>query len=161
MKDITPDICDKYPDQVHMLDLPLQSYGQRVAFYGQIETVRCYLDNSKVRETLAKDGKGKVLVVDGNGVCHKALLGDQLAILAIENGWEGIIVFGAIRDSALLSQMDIGIQALGTNPFKTEKRNTGEVHVSVTLHDQIVQPGDYLYADWNGILMSRKLLPVT
>ena len=141
-----------------LLGLPLQNYGQRAAFWGEIVTVRCYHDNSKVRDVLEGDGKGKVLVVDGNGSCQKALLGDQLAILAIENGWEGVIVNGAIRDVGMMSQMDLGVQALGSSPFKTEKRGSGQVNVTLTIHNQLIQPGDYIYADWNGVLLSSELL---
>lgn len=158
MNDITPDLCDKYPSQVTLLNLPLQNFGMRSAFWGEIVTVRCYHDNSKVKETLTQPGKGKVLVVDGNGSCQKALMGDQVAIMAIENGWEGVIINGAIRDVVAMSQMDLGIKALGTSPFKTDKRGAGEVNVTLTLHNQMVQPGDYLYADWNGILLSEQLL---
>jgi regulator of ribonuclease activity A len=78
--------------------------------------------------------------------------------MAIENGWEGVIINGAIRDVVAMSQMDLGIKALGTSPFKTDKRGVGEVNVTLTLHNQMVQPGDYLYADWNGILLSEQSL---
>ena len=158
MHDITPDLCDEFASKVTLLRLPLQNYGQRAAFWGEIVTVRCYHDNSKVRDVLEGDGKGKVLVVDGNGSCQKALLGDQLAILAIENGWEGVIVNGAIRDVGMMSQMDLGVQALGSSPFKTEKRGSGQVNVTLTIHNQLIQPGDYIYADWNGVLLSSELL---
>ncbi|WP_375751303.1 putative 4-hydroxy-4-methyl-2-oxoglutarate aldolase [Vibrio sp. HN007] len=158
MNDILPDLCDKYEEQVTLLDLPLQSYGQRYAFFGEIVTVRCFHDNSMVREVLSQDGKGKVLFVDGNGSCKKALLGDQLAILAIENGWEGVIVYGAVRDVAALAEMDLGIKALAANPFKTEKNGAGEVNVPLTMNRQTVLPGDYIYADWNGTLMSHEEL---
>ncbi|EGQ7846873.1 putative 4-hydroxy-4-methyl-2-oxoglutarate aldolase [Vibrio parahaemolyticus] len=158
MRDITPDICDQFEDQVALLNLPLQNFGQRTAFHGEIVTVRCYHDNSKVREVLEQDGTGKVLIVDGHGSCQKALLGDQLAILGIENGWEGIIVYGAVRDVAQMSQMDIGVQALGTCPFKTEKRGVGEVNVTLTMLNQIVQPKHHVYADWNGVLISKEAL---
>ncbi len=154
MQDITPDLCDQFEEQVTLLNLPLQTFGQKGAFWGEIVTVRCYHDNSKVREMLESDGKGKVLVVDGHGSCQKALLGDQLAILAIENGWEGVIVNGAIRDVGMMSQMDLGVQALGACPFKTEKRGAGDVNVTLSIHNQLVQPGDYIYADWNGVLLS-------
>ena len=83
MRDITPDICDQFEDHVTLLSLPLQNFGQRSAFHGEIVTVRCYHDNSKVREVLSEDGTGKVLIVDGHGSCQKALLGDQLAILGL------------------------------------------------------------------------------
>lgn len=158
MKDITPDICDKHEDKVVLLSLPLQSFGRKSAFFGQIVTVRCYHDNSKVREVLSQDGTGKVLFVDGHGSIQKALLGDQLAILAIDNNWEGVIVNGAVRDVVMMSEMELGIQALGVNPFKTEKRGAGDVNVSLTVQNQMIQPGDYIYADWNGVLMSKELL---
>lgn len=158
MRDITPDICDRFGDRINFVNLPLCNFGQRTAFWGQVVTVRCYHDNSKVREVLSQDGRGKVLVVDGNGSMHRALLGDQLAILAIENNWEGIIVHGAVRDAAMLAEMDIGIQALGTCPMKTDKRGLGEVNVTLSVHKQIIQPGEYIYADWNGLLTSKELL---
>ena len=158
MHDITPDLCDEFESKITLLNLPLQNFGQRGAFWGKIVTVRCYHDNSKVREVLETDGNGKVLVVDGNGSCQKALLGDQLAILAIENGWEGVIVNGAVRDVGMMSQMDLGVQALGASPFKTEKRGMGQVNVTLTVHNQLIQPGDYIYADWNGVLISSELL---
>lgn len=158
MNDILPDICDIYEDQVTLLDLPLQSFGLRYAFWGEIVTVRCFHDNSKVREVLAQNGQGKVLFVDGNGSCEKALLGDQLAILAIKNGWEGIIVNGAVRDVAALSEMDLGVKALSACPFKTEKKNAGEINVCLTISKQMVHPGDFIYADWNGTLLSNKAL---
>ncbi|EJN6827629.1 ribonuclease activity regulator protein RraA [Vibrio cidicii] len=160
MNDITPDICDKFEDKVRLLNLPLQNYGQKTAFFGEIVTVRCYHDNSKVREMLSQDGKGKVLVVDGHGSCQKALLGDQLAILAIENNWEGVIIFGAVRDVAQMAQMSLGVKALGTSPFKTEKRGAGEVNVTLMMLNQIVQPKEYIYADWNGILISKQALEI-
>ncbi|MFH4665478.1 putative 4-hydroxy-4-methyl-2-oxoglutarate aldolase [Vibrio cidicii] len=160
MNDITPDICDKFEDKVRLLNLPLQNYGQKTAFFGEIVTVRCYHDNSKVREMLSQDGKGKVLVVDGHGSCQKALLGDQLAILAIENNWEGVIIFGAVRDVAQMAQMSLGVKALGTSPFKTEKRAAGEVNVTLMMLNQIVQPKEYIYADWNGILISKQALEI-
>ncbi len=158
MKDITPDICDKHEDKVTLLALPLQNYGRKNAFYGEIVTIRCYHDNSKVREMLGQDGTGKVLVVDGHGSCQKALLGDQLAILAIDNNWEGVIVNGAIRDAAAMAEMELGVKALGTNPFKTQKRGVGDVNITLTIHNQMIQPGDYIYADWNGVLMSTEKL---
>lgn len=158
MNDILPDICDKYENQVTLLDLPFQSYGQRFSFFGEVVTVRCFHDNSKVWEVLKQDGKGKVLFVDGNGSCKKALLGTKLAILAIENGWEGVIVYGAVRDVAALSEMDLGIKALAACPFKAEKNDAGEINVSLTMNRQTVLPGDYVYADWNGTLISHEEL---
>lgn len=161
MKDITPDICDRYESQVTLLDLPLQNYGMRSSFWGEIVTVRCYHDNSKVREVLSQNGKGKVLVVDGHGSRRKALMGDQVAMMAIDNGWEGVIIYGAVRDVVALSQMDLGIKALDACPFKTEKRGVGKVNVALTMHNQMVLPGDYIYANWNGILLSKHALDLS
>jgi len=161
MKDITPDICDRYESQVTLLNLPLQNFGMRSAFWGQVVTVRCFQDNSKVRDVLSQNGKGKVLVVDGHGSCQKALMGDQVAIMAIDNGWEGVIIYGAVRDVMALSQMELGIKALDTSPFKTEKRGAGDVNVTLTMQNQMVQPGDYIYADWNGVLLSQQELDLS
>jgi regulator of ribonuclease activity A len=107
---------------------------------------------------LSQDGTGKVLIVDGHGSCQRALLGDQLAMLAIDNHWEGVVVNGAIRDAGAIAEMELGVKALGTCPFKTEKRGAGDVNVTLTIHNQMIQPGDYVYADWNGILMSNEAL---
>ncbi|PMK04532.1 ribonuclease E activity regulator RraA, partial [Vibrio sp. 10N.261.55.A7] len=115
-------------------------------------------DNSKVRDVLSTDGRGKVLVVDGSQSCKRALMGDQVAISAIENGWEGVIIFGAVRDVAQLSQMDLGIKALGACPIKTEKKGAGEIGVSLAIQNQMIQPGDFIYADWNGVLTSKEML---
>ncbi|MBF9001561.1 MULTISPECIES: putative 4-hydroxy-4-methyl-2-oxoglutarate aldolase [Vibrio] len=161
MRDLTPDISDKYGSQVSLLDLPLQNFGQRFCFWGEVVTVRCYHDNSKVKEVLAQNGKGKVLVVDGHGSCQRALMGDQIAISAIENDWEGVIIYGAVRDVVAMSEMDLGIKALGTCPIKTEKRNAGEINVKLTMMNQIILPGDYIYSDWNGMLVSPTELDLT
>jgi regulator of ribonuclease activity A len=160
MKDITPDICDKFESQVRLLDVPLHNFGQKGTFWGEVVTVRCYHDNSKVREVLSQNGKGKVLVVDGNGSCQKALLGDQLAILAIENEWEGIVIFGAVRDAAALGEMYLGVKALGTSPFKTERHDLGQINVRIFIMKHQILPGDYIYSDWNGILLSESKLDI-
>lgn len=161
MKDLLPDLCDQYEDQLTLLDLPLQNFGQRGAFWGEIVTVRCYHDNSKVKEALNENGKGKVLVVDGNGSSERALMGDQVALTAINNQWEGVVIWGAVRDVGAMSEMDLGVKALTTCPFKTEKRDIGEIDVGLTIQGQMIQPGDYLYSDWNGIVISKKKLKVT
>jgi regulator of ribonuclease activity A len=161
MKDITPDICDQFESQVRLLDVPLHNFGLKSTFWGEVVTVRCYHDNSKVRELLSQNGKGKVLVVDGNGSCQRALMGDELAILAIENEWEGIVVYGAVRDVATLSEIHLGIKALGACPFKTDKRDSGQVNVTLSIMKHLIQPGDYLYSDWNGIVLSEDKLDIT
>lgn len=156
--DLLPDICDQFENEVQLIDVEFNNYGGKVCFYGEIVTVRCYQDNSLVRDVLQTNGKGKVLVIDGNGSCQKALLGDQVATLAVDNQWEGVVVYGAVRDVGAIQNMPLGLKALGTSPFKTEKRGAGEQQVSVTINTQIISPGDYIYADLNGVLMSKELL---
>ncbi|OEF20148.1 putative 4-hydroxy-4-methyl-2-oxoglutarate aldolase [Aliivibrio logei] len=156
--DLLPDICDQFEDSVQLIDVEFKDFGGRACFYGEIVTVRCYQDNSLVREVLQQNGKGKVLFIDGNGSCQKALLGDQVALLAVNNQWEGVIVYGAIRDVGEIRTMPLGVKALGTSPFKTEKRGAGEQQVSITVNTQIIPPGDYIYADLNGVLISKELL---
>ncbi|MBD1558912.1 putative 4-hydroxy-4-methyl-2-oxoglutarate aldolase [Vibrio sp. S9_S30] len=160
MKDLLPDLCDQYEDQLTLLDLPLLNFGQRSAFWGEIVTVRCFHDNSKVKEILKENGKGKVLVVDGNGSSERALLGDQVALTALKNRWEGVVIWGAVRDVGALSQIDLGVKALTSCPFRTEKRDIGETQVGLTIQGQMIQPGDYLYSDGNGIVISKEALKV-
>ncbi|KLV04389.1 ribonuclease activity regulator protein RraA [Photobacterium aquae] len=159
--DITPDLCDHYEQEVRWLPLSMQDYGGRSVFYGQVVTLRCFEDNSLVRDILAAPGKGKVLFIDGHGSCHRALLGDQLALLALDNGWEGIVINGAARDVATLGSLDIGVKALGVCPIKTVKRQTGEENVTLTVTDTLVYPGDMIYADRNGILFSKTALDLS
>lgn len=160
MKDITPDICDKFESEVTLLNAPLHNYGQKGCFWGEVVTVCCYHDNSRVRELLSQNGKGKVLVVDGNGSCQKALMGDQMAMMAAKNEWEGVIIYGAIRDAATLSEIYLGVKALGTCPFKTERHDSGHVNVRLSIMKQLILPGDYIYSDWNGILLANSKLDI-
>ncbi|OEF22614.1 putative 4-hydroxy-4-methyl-2-oxoglutarate aldolase [Vibrio rumoiensis] len=161
MKDLLPELCDHFEGKVAFLAVPFSNYGQKVSFYGEVVTLRCYHDNSLVRETLNQNGAGKVLLIDGNGSIEKALLGDQLAILAEQNGWQGVIVYGAVRDAYTLSTVNLGIKALATNPFKTEKRGVGEAQVSLNIGGISIHPGDFIYSDWNGVLVSNEELDLT
>src|SRR5215211_1582921 len=122
----TTDLCDKYGDRVRVMEpIGFRSFGGIGEFHGQIETVKCYEDNTFVRAVLEKDGTDKVLVVDGGGSNGCALLGDNLADLAQGNHWNGIIAFGYIRDSIAVSTVNIGVIALGTNPKKSAKNGIG------------------------------------
>ena len=154
----TPDLCDTYPDHVRVADPIFRSYGGRDFFGGQIVTVKCFEDNSRVKELVATPGKGKVLVVDGGGSLRRALLGDQLAQQAVSNGWEGILINGCLRDVQIIANLDLGVQALASHPMKTEKRGLGDVDVPVTFAGQIFTPGAWLYADANGAIISDELL---
>ncbi|UTM56819.1 putative 4-hydroxy-4-methyl-2-oxoglutarate aldolase [Photobacterium sp. CCB-ST2H9] len=161
MKDLLPDLCDHYEQDVRWLPLQHRDFGGKPVFYGEVVTLRCFEDNSLVREILNEDGTGKVLVVDGHGSLTRALLGDQLAALAVQNNWEGIVVNGAVRDVVALSEMELGVKAIAACPFKTEKRQTGDRNVTLTVAHTLVYPGDILYADPNGILLSKELLDLS
>ncbi|MCK9708026.1 ribonuclease activity regulator protein RraA [Pseudomonas syringae] len=151
---LTPDLCDAYPDLIQVVEPMFSNFGGRDSFGGQIVTLKCFEDNSKVREQVELDGKGKVLVVDGGGSLRCALLGDMLADKAAKNGWEGMLIYGCIRDVDVIAQTDLGVQALASHPKKTEKRGIGELNVPVTFGGVTFRPGEYLYADNNGVVIS-------
>ncbi len=160
MTDITPDLCDAYPDLVRVLEPMLSNFGGRECFGGEIVTVKCFEDNSLVKEKLATPGKGKVMVVDGGGSLRKALLGDMIAESAVKNNWEGVIIYGCIRDVAAVSALDLGVQALAAIPLKTDKRGIGDYNVPLTFGGVTFNPGEYVYADSNGVVVADKPLPV-
>jgi regulator of ribonuclease activity A len=155
----TTDLCDEYGDQIHVADpIGFKSFGGYNEFFGKIETVKCYEDNSLVRAALEENGKSKVLVVDGGGSLHCALLGDNIAALAQKNEWSGILLFGCIRDSEAVSALGLGIVALGTNPRKSAKNNEGTANVSVHFAGIDFIPGSHIYIDSDGIVTSEKEL---
>ena len=150
----TADLCDAHPDAVQVLALPWLDLGGRAAFSGQISTIKAFDDNSRVREAVAEVGRGRVLVVDAAGSLARAMLGDLLAAKAVANGWEGVVIVGAIRDSAAIAQLDIGVKALGRCPRKTEKLGDGRRDVVLEITGISVQPGQWLYADADGVIIS-------
>jgi regulator of ribonuclease activity A len=158
----TPDLCDHYENelgkQVRVVAPMFQRYGRRPAFAGQIVTLKIFEDNTLVREIFNEAGHGKVLVIDGGGSLRCALVGDQLAILAQKNGWEGVVVYGCIRDSADIGGIDIGVRALNTHPQKTVKKGIGERNLAVTFGGVTFHPGEWIYADEDGVLVADKPL---
>ncbi|MBX8513077.1 ribonuclease E activity regulator RraA [Pseudomonas cichorii] len=150
----TPDLCDAYPELVQVVEPMFSSFGGRDSFGGEIVTIKCFEDNSLVKDQVALDGKGKVLVVDGGGSLRCALLGDLLADKAAKNGWEGLLIYGCIRDVDVIAQTDLGVQALASHPKKTDKRGIGDLNVPVTFAGITFRPGEYLYADNNGVIIS-------
>lgn len=150
----TADLCDAHEGSVSVVEPMFRSYGGRAAFSGQISTIKCFEDNSLVREALGQPGAGRVLVVDGGGSLRCALVGDQLAALGQKNGWAGIVVYGCIRDSAAISRMDIGVRALDTHPLKSVKRGAGQADEPVSFGGVRFVPGHHLYADEDGIVVS-------
>jgi len=158
MQDLLPEICDTYPQSVRILEPCLINFGGRETFYGEIVTIKTFEDNSKVREQVSKDGRGKVLVIDGGGSLRHALLGDMLAQKASDNGWSGIIIHGCVRDVNAMADIKLGVQALGAHPLKTDKRGLGDVDVAICFGGVSFHPGEYIYADNNGVLVSEKPL---
>lgn len=131
-----------------------RSFGGRKAFGGQAVTVKCFEDNSRVKELLATDGAGRVLVVDGGASMRCALLGDMIAESAVKHGWAGVIVYGCVRDVDALGELDLGVQALGCIPQKSTRKGVGETGVTLHFGGVSIADGAYVYADNNGILVS-------
>lgn len=154
---VTPDLCDDFPE-VQVVEPMFANYGAREAFGGEIVTVKCFEDNSVVKQQVGLPGHGRVIVVDGGGSRRNALLGDMLAEKAASNGWAGLIIYGCIRDVDVIRKTDLGVQALGTHPRKTEKRGLGDLNVPVTFGGVTFEPGQYVYADNNGVIVSREKL---
>ena len=154
MQYVTPDLCDAYPELVQVVEPMFSNFGGHDSFGGEIVTIKCFEDNSLVKDQVDLDGKGKVLVVDGGGSLRRALLGDMLAEKAAKNGWEGLVVYGCIRDSAAINGLPIGVRALDTHPLKSIKKGVGDVDIPVTFGGVTFTPGDWLYADEDGVIVS-------
>jgi regulator of ribonuclease activity A len=149
----TADLVDEIGPDVRSCDLQFGQYGGRSQFAGPITTVRCFQDNALLKSVLSEPGDGGVLVIDGAGSLHTALVGDVIAELARSNGWAGLVINGAVRDAAALRGIDIGIKALGTNPRKSTKTGEGERGVEVTLGGVTFVPGETAYCDEDGIVV--------
>lgn len=155
----TADLCDQFEDRLRVADpIGLRSFGGRAAFGGPISTLKVFEDNSLVRSALEGPGNGRVLVVDAGGSMRCAMVGDQLAVLGVDNGWAGIVVYGCIRDSHAIGQMDIGVLALGTHPRKSIKKGVGERDIPVRFAGLSFVAGEHLYADHDGIVVSADAL---
>ncbi|OBH41260.1 ribonuclease E activity regulator RraA [Mycobacterium mantenii] len=149
----TADLVDSIGPDVSSCDVQFRQMGGRAEFAGPISTVRCFQDNALLKSVLSEPGRGGVLVIDGGGSLHTALVGDVIAELARSNGWAGLIVNGAVRDSATLRGIDIGIKALGTNPRKSTKTGAGERDVEVTLGGVTFVPGQIAYSDDDALVV--------
>lgn len=154
---VTPDICDAHPE-VRVLDPLFVNFGAIEAFCGPVRTVKCFEDNSLVKEAVSEPGAGAVLVVDAGGSQRCALLGDMLAEKAADNGWAGVIMYGCVRDVDALVEIELGIQALGAHPRRSEKHGAGQRDISVTFAGVTIEPDQWLYADNNGILIADQRL---
>lgn len=151
----TPDLCDNHPE-VAVADPVFRDYGGSPAFCGRIVTIDCFEDNSRVRDLVATDGRGKVLVVQGGGSLRRSLLGDMLAERAVANGWGGLLINGSVRDVEALAKLPLGVKALAACPVKTEKLGVGKVDVAVAFAGVAFLPGQWLYADGNGVIVAER-----
>lgn len=149
----TADLVDTHGEALQSCDTQFRRFGRRARFAGEVVTVRCFQDNALLKQVLGEPGAGKVLVVDGGGSVHTALVGDLIGALAVENGWEGIVVHGAVRDSAQLDELDLGIKAVGTNPRKSSKDATGDRDVVVSFGGAVFTPGRTLVSDEDGVVV--------
>ena len=158
MLNTTANLYDQYTDRVRAATVSFHDYGGVHAFSGAIATVKCFEDNSYVRISLEEPGEGRILLVDGGQSMRCALLGDKLAQLAYDNGWSGLIINGCIRDSEIIRTISIGVKALATCPVKSEKKNLGETGVHLHFAGLTFKPGQYIYADCDGVLLAEKML---
>lgn len=149
----TADLVDEIGSRVRSCDLQFGQYGGRSVFAGPITTVQCFEDNALLKSVLSEPGDGGILVIDGDGSVHAALVGDLIADLGQSNGWAGLIINGAVRDAALLRTIDIGIKALGTNPRKSSKSGVGARDVAVEFGGVTFLPGEIAYCDDDGIVV--------
>jgi regulator of ribonuclease activity A len=162
----TCDLCDAHKNDtsgaLRVLPPVFRDFGLRRKFCGPVVTVKCFEDNSLVKATVDSQGwsetptgrVAQVLVVDGGGSLRRALLGGNLGAAAARNGWAGMVIDGCVRDTVELAVQDIGIRALASMPLPTEKRNEGQSGVAVQIQGVWVRPGDWLYADEDGIVIS-------
>jgi regulator of ribonuclease activity A len=154
----TCDLCDAHLSDdsgaFRVLPPAFRDFGARKRFAGEVVTVKCFEDNSLVRAAVASEGRGRVLVVDGGASLRRALLGGNLGAAAARNGWAGVVIDGCVRDVAELAECAVGIRALACIPLPTEKRGEGQADVTVTIQGVGVRPGDWLYADEDGMVLS-------
>jgi regulator of ribonuclease activity A len=150
----TADLIDDHGDTLRSCSTQFRRLGGRARFSGPIRTVKCHEDNGLVKKVLNSPGEGAVLVVDGGGSLRSALMGDMIAESAVANGWAGVVIHGAVRDTVALAGLDLGVKALGSNPRKSVKDGAGQVDVPVTFGDVVFVPGEWLYSDEDGIVVN-------
>ena len=154
----TSELCDLYAEQVDVVEPIFSSFGGVSNFYGKVTTVKCFESNGLIAEVLEENGEGRVLVVDGGGAVRRGLIDAELAQLAVDNGWEGIIVYGAVRQIQQLENLAIGIHALAPIPVSADESSAGESDIPVNFGGVTFFPEDYIYADLTGIILSQEPL---
>ena len=162
----TTDLCDSNIEllesgELRFLQPVFKMYGKRQAFSGRAVTLKVLDDNGLVIDVLRCKGEGKVLVIDGAGSMRCALMGGQLAKLAETMGWAGVVVNGCIRDVSDINGYDIGVRALASHPVRPTKKGIGEKHLPAFVAGTFIHEGDWLYADADGVLVSKSELFVS
>ena len=156
----TSALCDIYLDQVDVVEPIFSNFGGRASFCGQVTTIKCFEDNALIREILEQNGLGRILLIDGGGSLRKALMDAEIASLAEDNEWEGVIVYGCVREVDELEDMNLGIQALASIPIGATSQGVGELDIPVNFGGVSFLPEDYLYADNTGIILSSEPLNI-
>jgi regulator of ribonuclease activity A len=154
----TADLCDRYAAEIQVCESLFRDYGGKSSFAGPVCTIKCFEDNSRLQELTAEAGEGRVLVVDAGGSMRRAVLGDVLAQRAVDSGWSGVLVYGCVRDSSVLAQLPLGVKALGVCPLRTDKRGEGQRDLPVRFAGTTFRPGDWLYADADGVIVAPRAL---
>lgn len=156
----TSELCDIYLDSVDVVEPMFANYGGRASFGGAVTTIKCHEEHGQIRETLSQNGKGKVLIVDGGGSLRRALIGAELAELAFNNDWEGLIIFGCVRDVDTIEELELGIQALASIPVGAPVGQGGDVDIPINFGGVTFLPEDHVYADSTGIILSPEPLDI-
>jgi regulator of ribonuclease activity A len=154
----TADLVDAHSDAVRSCAAQFRQFGGRVRFHGPVRTLQTLEDNALIKQALSTAGAGAVLVIDGGASLRCALVGDVIAGLAQKNGWAGLVIWGAVRDTVALGGLPLGIKALGSNPWRSSKKGTGQLDVAVSFGGVEFRPGNWLYSDEDGILVSDRRL---
>ena len=154
---LTADLCDDHPD-VRVCQMTFIDFAKRTHFHGQITTFSTFEDNKGIREILAEGGKGRVLVVDGRGSRRRALTGGNIAAEAEQYGWEGLVYNGCIRDQHEFTDLDLGVKAMAATPMRPRTDGIGLKDVDVNFGGIVIRPGEWLYADLDGVIVSEKKL---
>ena len=154
----TADLVDEHESTLRCCEVQFRQFGGVARFAGPVRTIKCFEDNPLIKQALSTPGEGAVLVVDGGGSLRCSLLGDYIAGLGVKNGWAGIVIWGAVRDTVALGQLPIGVKALGSNPLRSSKTGSGQRDVPVSFGGMVFRPNDWLYSDEDGIVVSDKRL---
>lgn len=156
----TSQLCDLYIDRVDVLEPMMTNFGGRMSFGGMVRTIKCFESQGILHTVLSEDGLGRVLLVDAGGSLRSAVIDIELAELATQNNWEGIVVYGCVRDVDSIDQLDIGIQAIASMPVGADTNEVGEIDIPVNFGGVTFLPGDHVYADSTGVILSPDPLDI-